>query len=220
MRHKSRLEKISACAPALLLIILSGLPALCALPLAFAAPPEPIQTLDVVEVTGSAEPPAGPKDAASEGVAPRKEVEAQVTYDPGEVLQVTPGLVVTQHSGEGKANQYFLRGVNLDHGTDLRISLDGMLVNQRTNAHGQGYADLNFLIPELVQGVAYRKGPYYADEGDFSSVGAINIGYVDKLEKGFAMVTGGQNNYARALLADSAKLGQGNLLFASETLIQ
>ena len=133
-------------------------------------------------------------------------------------MQVTPGLVVTQHSGEGKANQYFLRGVNLDHGTDLRISLDGMLVNQRTNAHGQGYADLNFLIPELVQGIAYRKGPYYADEGDFSSVGAINVGYVDKLEKGFAMVTGGQNNYARALLADSVKLGQGNLLFASETL--
>ena len=212
MRHKSRLGKISACATALLLIISSALPP------AFAAPPDPIQTLDVVEVTGSAESPAGARDAASEGVAPRKEVEAQVTYDPGEVLQVTPGLVVTQHSGEGKANQYFLRGVNLDHGTDLRISLDGMLVNQRTNAHGQGYADLNFLIPELVQGIAYRKGPYYADEGDFSSVGAINVGYVDKLEKGFAMVTGGQNNYARALIANSVKLGQGNLLFASETL--
>jgi len=175
-----------------------------------------INTLGVVEVTESMENPAGIADASSEGVVPKKEVEAQVTYDPGELLETTPGLVVTQHSGEGKANQYFLRGVNLDHGTDLRITLDGMLVNERTNAHGQGYADLNFLIPELVNDISYRKGPYFADEGDFSSVGAINVDYVDSLERGFAQVTGGPDHYERALLADSFRRGQGNLLFGAE----
>ena len=83
-------------------------------------------------------------------------------------LEVVPGLIVTQHSGEGKANQYFLRGFNLDHGTDLAIKVDGMPVNMPTHGHGQGYADINFLIPELIQSVNVRKGPYYADVGDFS----------------------------------------------------
>jgi len=212
MRQKKGDIKRSACRLVLLLILS------CGLAVATAAWAGDIQTLEVVEVTDSPENLTGATDASSEGVVPQKQVQAQVTYDPGEVLQVTPGLVVTQHSGEGKANQYFLRGVNLDHGTDLRIAVDGMLVNQRTNAHGQGYADLNFLIPELVKGIQYRKGPYYADEGDFSSVGAVSVDYVDKLERGFAQVTGGQNNYARALLADSVRLGQGNLLFGSETL--
>ena len=96
----------------------------------------------------------------------------------------TPGLVVTQHSGEGKANQYFLRGFNLDHGTDLAISVDGMPVNMRTHGHGQGYADINFLIPELIQSMRVRKGPYFADEGDFSSAGALHIDYLDTLNPG------------------------------------
>ena len=90
----------------------------------------------------------------------------------GEALEVVPGLIVTQHSGEGKANQYFLRGFNLDHGTDLAITVDGMPVNMRTHGHGQGYADINFLIPELIQSMNIRKGPYFADEGDFSSAGS------------------------------------------------
>ena len=84
-----------------------------------------------------------------------------------------PGLIVTQHSGEGKANQYFLRGFNLDHGTDLAIKVDGMPVNMPTHGHGQGYADINFLIPELVGSVNVRKGPYFADQGDFASAGAV-----------------------------------------------
>src|SRR5205807_6478806 len=83
----------------------------------------------------------------------------------GEALEVVPGLIVTQHSGEGKANQYFLRGFNLDHGTDLAITVDGMSVNMPTHGHGQGYADINFMIPELVQSITVRKGPYYADKG-------------------------------------------------------
>ena len=92
----------------------------------------------------------------------------------GEALEVVPGLIVTQHSGEGKANQYFLRGFNLDHGTDLSIKVDGMPVNMPTHGHGQGYADINFLIPELIQSVNVRKGPYYADVGDFSSAGSVD----------------------------------------------
>lgn len=113
----------------------------------------------------------------------------------GEALEVVPGLIVTQHSGEGKANQYFLRGFNLDHGTDLDISVDGMPVNMRTHGHGQGYADINFLIPELIQSVNVRKGPYFADVGDFGSAGAVGIDYVDRLPKNLAEVTFGSFGY-------------------------
>jgi len=81
----------------------------------------------------------------------------------GEVLETVPGVIVSQHSGEGKANQYYLRGFNLDHGTDFATTVAGMPVNMPTHAHGQGYSDLNFLIPELVSGVQYSKGPYFAD---------------------------------------------------------
>nr|WP_245329355.1 Plug domain-containing protein [Bradyrhizobium canariense] len=105
---------------------------------------------------------------------------------PGEALEVVPGLIVTQHSGAGKANQYFLRGFNLDHGTDLAISVDGMPVNMPTHGHGQGYADTNFLIPELIQSVNVRKGPYFADVGDFGSAGAVGIDYINKLPKNIA----------------------------------
>jgi hypothetical protein len=177
-----------------------------------------LQTLSVVEVTESPENVVGATDSASQGVIPRKAVEADVTYEPGELLETVPGLDVTQHSGEGKANQYFLRGVNLDHGTDIRITVDDVDVNARTHAHGHGYADLNFLMPELISGIAYKKGPYYADEGDFSTVGAIHIGYVDTLEKGIAKVTVGQDNYERVFLADSSKLGMGNLLYGFEVV--
>ena len=97
-----------------------------------------------------------------------------------------PGLIVTQHSGEGKANQYFLRGFNLDHGTDLAISVDGMPVNMPTHGHGQGYADINFMIPELIQSVNVRKGPYFADVGDFGSAGSVAIDYVNRLPKNIA----------------------------------
>lgn len=175
-----------------------------------------IQTLDVVEVTDSTENLVGTAESANEGTAPREEVQARPYSRIGELLEVTPGLIVTQHSGEGKANQYFLRGVNLDHGTDLRITVDGMLVNERTNAHGQGYADLNFMIPELIDNIQYRKGPYYAEYGDFSSVGAIDINYVDALKQGIAKTTVGFDGYERGLLADSIKLGEGSLLGAVE----
>jgi hypothetical protein len=144
------------------------------------------------------------------------EVNAVPFTRPGEALEIVPGLIVTQHSGEGKANQYFLRGFNLDHGTDLAIKLDGMPVNMPAHGHGQGYADINFLIPDLIQSVDVRKGPYYADVGDFGSAGAVGINYVPKLPKNIAETTFGSFGYRRGLAAGSTAVGEGTLLAAIE----
>ncbi|NEV01617.1 TonB-dependent receptor [Bradyrhizobium sp. UFLA 03-164] len=144
------------------------------------------------------------------------EVNARPVSRVGEVLEAVPGLIVTQHSGEGKANQYFLRGFNLDHGTDLAITVDGMPVNMPTHGHGQGYADINFLIPELIQSMDVRKGPYYADKGDFASAGAVGINYLNGLPKNTAELTVGSFGYQRATAAGSTKVGDGTLLAAFE----
>jgi hypothetical protein len=134
----------------------------------------------------------------------------------GEVLELVPGLIATQHSGEGKANQYFLRGFNLDHGTDIDITLEDMPVNMRTHGHGQGYADLNFMIPELISTLQYSKGPYFPDLGDFDTAGAVQINYVDTLPHDLALVTAGTLGYYRGLGAMSRPVGAGNLLAAAE----
>lgn len=126
------------------------------------------------------------------------EVNAVPFLRPGEALEVVPGLIVTQHSGEGKANQYFLRGFNLDHGTDLAIRIDGMPVNMPTHGHGQGYADINFLIPELIRSVYVRKGPYYADVGDFSSAGSVEIACSPKTMPGTVATCARSNNVSAA----------------------
>ena len=181
---------------------------------AFAADAEPAAQQVIVE--GSRNSQIGISDAASAGVVTQKQLEARTVYRPGELLEATPGLIVSQHSGEGKANQFYLRGLNLDHGTDLRTSVDGMLVNQRTHSHGQGWTDLNFLIPELAQRVEYRKGPYYAEQGDFASAGAVSVMYANRLPSGIASIGVGQNGFRRTLLADSPKFGNGNLLYALE----
>ncbi len=149
-------------------------------------------------------------------VANAAPVTARPFSRPAEALEVVPGLIITQHSGDGKANQYFLRGFNLDHGTDLAISVDDMPVNMRTHAHGQGYADLNFLIPELIGSVNIRKGPYFADEGDFSSVGSVHVGLLDNVNKTMASITAGSFGYRRILGITSTKLGDGTLLIAGE----
>ena len=154
--------------------------------------------------------------SASEKNVSGEEVNARPFSRPAEALEVVPGLIITQHSGDGKANQYFLRGFNLDHGTDLAITVDGMPVNMRTHGHGQGYADLNFLIPELIGSVNVRKGPYYADEGDFSSAGAVNIGLIDTIQKSMALATVGSFGYRRGFGITSARAGDGNLLVAGE----
>ncbi|MCK1642657.1 TonB-dependent receptor [Bradyrhizobium sp. 157] len=154
--------------------------------------------------------------AASAMTISGTEVNAWPFSRVGEALEVVPGLIVTQHSGEGKANQYFLRGFNLDHGTDLAISVDGMPVNMPSHGHGQGYADINFLIPELVRSVSVRKGPYFADQGDFASAGAVAIDYVNRLQKNIAELTFGSFGYRRALAAGSTAVGAGALLAAFE----
>ena len=170
----------------------------------------------VVRVLGHYDNGVGTSDAASEGTVTASLIANRPALRPGEILEFVPGVIVTQHSGDGKANQYFLRGFNLDHGTDFATYVDGMPVNMRTHTHGQGYTDLNFLIPELVGKVRYRKGPYYADEGDFASAGAAQMGLVDRLDDGFAAVTVGAHAYARTLVADSTPAAGGNLLYALE----
>ncbi|MEO7338180.1 MAG: TonB-dependent receptor [Caldimonas sp.] len=169
-----------------------------------------------MQIQGNYVNSVGSSDAASEGVVTSKLIEARPTLRPAEVLEFIPGVIVTQHSGDGKANQYFLRGFNLDHGTDFATFVDGMPVNMPSHAHGQGYSDLNWLIPELVDRIAYRKGPYFAEDGDFSSAGSARIGLFDTLPRGVATVTLGQNGYARALVAHSDALASGHLLYALE----
>ena len=172
--------------------------------------------LSVVEIRARAENLEGLAVSGSEGVVSSQRLQAVPLLRPGEALEMVPGLIATQHAGDGKANQYFLRGFNLDHGTDFATWVAGVPVNMPTHAHGQGYTDLNFLIPELVDRIRFRKGPYFADEGDFSSVGVARIDYFRKLEGTLAQLTGGQNGYARALLAGSPAVGAGNLLYALE----
>ena len=155
-------------------------------------------------------------DSASAGVVTSEALASRPMQRPGDVLESVPGLAVSQHSGEGKANQYYLRGFNLDHGTDVAISVAGTPVNLPTHAHGHGYADTNFLIPELLSVVQFRKGPYAADAGDFASAGTVNISYVNALEQPVAMLQGGQYGYARALVAASPEVSGGRLLYAFE----
>ena len=169
-----------------------------------------------VEVIGHYETGIGTTDAASAGVVNSTEVRDRPILRPSEVLEYVPGLMITQHSGDGKANQYFLRGFNLDHGTDFATWVAGMPVNNPTHAHGQGYTDLNFMIPELISKIDYHKGPYYADEGDFSSAGAAHIGYFDVLPENLISLTGGSWEYGRTLLAGSPELGGGHFLYGVE----
>ena len=174
------------------------------------------QQLPPVQINGNYINSVGSSDAASAGTVTSKLIESRPTLRPAEVLEFIPGVIVTQHSGDGKANQYYLRGFNLDHGTDFATFVDGMPVNMPTHAHGHGYSDLNWLIPELVDRIRYRKGPYYAEEGDFSSAGSARIGLLDALPRGIASLTFGQDRYARTLIANSNAVGGGSLLYAIE----
>ena len=174
--------------------------------------------LQRVTIDGSRANQLGVADAASAGSVSQQELAARTVYRPGELLEATPGLIVSQHSGEGKANQFYLRGFNLDHGTDLRTTVDDMPVNQRSHAHGQGWTDLNFLMPELAVRLDYKKGPYSAENGDFASAGAASVVYANRLTQGVASLSAGQNGYGRALVANSVDLARGSLLYALEVL--
>ncbi len=173
-------------------------------------------TLDTIQVVGHYDNGVGTSDAASSGVITPQLIDDRAILRPGEVLEYIPGMIVTQHSGAGKANQYFLRGFNLDHGTDFDTYLAGMPVNMRSHAHGQGYTDLNFLIPELVSRIDYFKGPYYASEGDFATAGGANISYFHSLKQNLVELTGGSNEYGRALCIGSTVAGPGDFLYGIE----
>jgi outer membrane receptor protein involved in Fe transport len=174
--------------------------------------------LQRVLVEGSRLSQLGIADSANAGTVGQKELAARTTYRPGDMLEAMPGLIASQHSGEGKANQFYLRGFNLDHGTDLATWVDGMPVNQRSHAHGQGWTDVNFLTPELVGRLDYRKGPYSARDADFASAGSAEISYANRLAKDIASVTLGQDGFRRAMLAGSPELLGGTLLYAIESL--
>ncbi|MCW5572423.1 MAG: TonB-dependent receptor [Steroidobacteraceae bacterium] len=171
--------------------------------------------LEEVTVRANRLPLTGLPRAASEGTVLGEQLEYRPLLRVGELLETVPGLVVTQHTGDGKANQYFLRGFNLDHGTDFATRVEGMPVNMPTHGHGQGYMDVNFVIPELVERIVYRKGTYYADLGNFSAVGAAELQYVDAVRP-FIAVSGGEDNYVRALAAGSMPLAGGSLLAGFE----
>ena len=182
----------------------------------------------VVEVSASAGPVvltnlnladldlAGVADSASMGVISPERLDGRPILRVGEVLETVPGFIVTQHSGGGKANQYFCRGFNIDHGTDFATTIDGIPINLPTHAHGQGYSDANFLIPELIGGIQYWKGPYQAEQGNFTAAGSANLNYLQTLEHNLASLEAGDLGYRRALAAGSMGLGKGTLLGDAE----
>jgi TonB dependent receptor/TonB-dependent Receptor Plug Domain/Carboxypeptidase regulatory-like domain len=158
----------------------------------------------------------GIAQSASQGAITARQLDTRPVMRAGDVLETVPGVVISQHSGEGKANQYYLRGFNLDHGTDFATTVAGMPANMPTHGHGHGYSDLNFLIPELISGVQFSKGPYFADQGDFATAGAATINYTNHLARPIVRVGGGGQGYGRALVAASPSAGPGNLLAALE----
>lgn len=176
----------------------------------------PVMELDKIAITGRAEDLTGIAKSASQGRISHAQFDKRPLLRGGEVLEVVPGMLATQHSGPGKANQYFLRGFNLDHGTDFSVTVDGIPLNLPTHGHGQGYLDLNSLIPEMVETIEFQKGPYYVGAGDFSSAGNARIQTFNRLPQGIAKLTLGEDDFYRGLFAHSSRLGEGNLLYAGE----
>lgn len=201
-------------------------PVLCAVAVALvdaSAAAEPPDTsthreegIDRIVVRGRAEDLVGVAETASSGRVGRDEIARIPFLRAGELLETVPGLIATQHSGTGKANQFFLRGFNLDHGTDFSTFVEGVPLNLPTHGHGHGYLDTNAVIPELVDTVAFRKGPYHADVGDFSSAGTARVDYVRRLDGPFVTAGFGANGYSRTLAAASPSVAGGDLLLAAE----
>lgn len=154
--------------------------------------------------------------SASEGVIGQQDLQIRPMLRTGDVLEAIPGMIVTQHSGSGKSNQMFLRGFNLDHGTDFATWIDDMPVNMRTHGHGQGYTDVNFLIPETIQTLSFVKGPYHAEQGDFSSAGGSHISTFDRMESGELRLELGENGYRRMLGMGGVEIAGGFLSGALE----
>lgn len=178
--------------------------------------PQHLYVLPPLIVRGRIDDLTGTAESASQGHVGREDLQQRPISREGELLETVPGLILTQHSGDGKANQMFLRGFNLDHGTDFATLLEGMPLNLPTHAHGQGYTDLNFLIPEVVDHVDFRKGVYYSDVGDFSSAGTAHLRLLRSFDRPFVKLETGQNGYLRAVGAGSRPAGPGALLAAVE----
>ncbi len=172
--------------------------------------------VNLADVENPAENLIGVAASASQGAVTARQIDQRPIMRAGEVLETVPGVIISQHSGEGKANQYYLRGFNLDHGTDFATTIAGVPVNMPTHAHGQGYSDANFLIPELVSGVQFVKGPYFAEQGDFSAAGAANINYANTLDHPIARISVGGEGWERFMTAASPRVGDGHLLYAIE----
>ncbi len=188
--------------------------------LILAAPPcfaHPEDTIEEVVVYGRADTQIGTSTAASSGRVSHGDLNVPMLRV-GELVEVIPGMVATQHSGTGKANQYFLRGFNLDHGTDFYASAGGVPVNMRTHGHGQGYLDLNFLIPEVVETISFRKGPYHASIGDFSSAASVDFQFVDRLKAPLLKATVGEDGFGDFLLAGSVGDDQASFTAAVDAM--
>jgi hypothetical protein len=179
---------------------------------------EPINdaSIEKIEVQGKAVSLIGEAISVSEGVIGQQEILYRPMLRIGEILELVPGMVVTQHSGTGKANQYFLRGFNLDHGTDFATSIDYMPINMRTHGHGQGYTDLNFIIPESIQIITFKKGAYYGQIGDFSGAGSAAFNTVNQRQTTQLSATIGEDNFQRYLLAGGIALDNKHINYAIE----
>lgn len=175
---------------------------------------EPEEAIELPEVSVKAERPVA---ASSQQFIPDKEILLQPQGRPANLLRLVPGLITVEHSGgAGKADQYFLRGFDADHGTDIALFADGMPINLRSHAHGQGYADLNFIIPETIKGIDVFKGTYHVQFGDFATAGAVNYITRDVVPEGLVQTAGGQFDTQRYLLMMSPTQDKVRTLFATE----
>lgn len=177
-------------------------------------------TLPTIKITASSnlDSTFGVAFTSSQGTISKEQIETRPLSRPAEVLETIPGVIVTQHSGSGKANQYFLRGFNLDHGTDFATSFDEQPINMVSHAHGQGYTDLNFLIPELIESIQYHKGAVSIDDGDFASAGTAKISSIHSLDNPYAQITLGNHNLLRFLAVGNLVLSDGELIGAVENI--
>jgi len=176
----------------------------------------PSGTVEEIVIFGRNTDLVGRALSASEGYVGGADLLIRPLVKTAELLESMPGMVAVQHSGSGKANQYFLRGFNLDHGTDYSVHLDGVPLNMRSHGHGQGYLDVNGVIPETVDGIDYRKGPYYADLGDFSLAGASFINTIDRLPRPFVSGEAGADGWGRYVAGSSVDAGPGTLTLIGE----
>jgi len=169
-----------------------------------------------INVQGREDELIGVAESGTQGTVGATEIQDRPILRSGEVLETVPGLIITQHAGGGKANQYYLRGFNLDHGTDFAIFIDDMPLNLPSHAHGEGYSDMNIVIPEFVKRVNFEKGPYYANVGNYGSAGTAHVEYFKTLPRNFFQVEGGMYGYGRTVFGASQKLGLGSLLYGGE----